>query len=88
MRELRDSREDSLRKLERVSDDIDFTAKIRKVLQDHGISVYRWSSWEDELRQALSGSVDPKVIKVLNRLTTAADELKSIYEIETREEQS
>lgn len=61
---------------------------VTAILKEKGISLYRWSdTWQAELRTALSGGANPAAFRAIDRLTSAAEELKSILQFEIREEQ-
>ncbi|MFC5528407.1 MmcB family DNA repair protein [Cohnella yongneupensis] len=77
---LRIKLDNALKKVESQVDDSKLLDRVLKVLTEHQIRVNHWSHWEDDLRTALTSSIDPNVAKSVKRLIAAADELKSNFE--------
>lgn len=80
VRKLRKQVKDVDWEKERLKRDSDLLQELRKVLADYGIRLGAWNDWGEDLRKRLSTGVNPQVIKVMNRITENAEELKKMLE--------
>lgn len=80
IRELRDKLRDMEWQSNRTKEDAALVARVRKILDDHGIKLYQWNDWEDELRQQMAGGVNPKMVRLLEKITENADDLRLLLD--------
>lgn len=79
MIELRTGAKSMERIRERYESDHKLLQQVIAVLREKGLSINSWSdSWQDELRQALAGGLNPNASRILKRLTDNAEELKRV----------
>lgn len=79
LKKLRSELDNLQRDRARLEEDYGLMQEVRAILKEQGLSVHRWSeTWKDELRQALSGGVNPNVLRTLRRLIQSATEIEKM----------